>query len=69
MIDYNKIIILLNPNGVTHSLIIEVIQSASHHILCSFVTITPNSGDLIFSPPMPGEPANQLKTTITIESI
>ncbi len=32
------------------------------------MTIEPNSGDLIFSQPKPGEPANQLKTTIALTS-
>jgi hypothetical protein len=34
-----------------------------------FVTLSPESGELNFSPPKPGEPSNQLKTTVVITSI
>ena len=33
------------------------------------MTLSPESGELTFQKPMPGEPANQLKTTLTITNV
>jgi len=34
-----------------------------------FVTLSPESGELTFQKPRPGEPANQLKATLTITNV